>query len=417
MGGNAIKKVGVEPVRISKNAYNEVVRSVLSFLNSLEENDVKPCEAKETKTFDSKDSFGDLDVLLCFDEVFLRDKFEVIFNEFCNGSKFKYVKNGPVTSFVFLLKNEESFQIDINYVPKSEFEITYNYHGNGDLGNFLGRIFHGIGLKFGHDGLWYIHKNDTYVVGEILLSNDFSEILKVIGLDFKDVKFNNNNEVYDFVMSSPFFHPNYFSFELRNHEARMRDRKRPSYTAFLNYMDEFRFREKPLAGKDYAIVVVNYFNKMEDYINLIQKEAGRLATKAVLDATNVSNISGFKDVELGNLMKQLKSLESFNAEKVLHAGFYKSFNKLKELLKPAGVNGSELVRGLISEDSFEQFALAHNRLCSKQKWYQFWKLSYTMEDSRRLIEEFIKQGKSHPYYLTCNVCAYIIDDISKMLKK
>lgn len=316
MGGNAIKKFNIIPSRINRDEYNSVVDNVNLIINNIRNLSFEPTFFCDIKTFDSKDNFGDLDMLIGFNEHLNRNSFEDIINRAINGGRFPVIVNGPVSSLVYVLNevdnesNEKYFQIDLNYVKESQFEIAYNYHGNGDLGNLLGRIFHNLGLKFGHDGLHYIHRNETYVVGEIVLSTDIEHILSFIGLDYpkNGFCFQSDKEIYDYVMSSPFFHPDFYDLELRNHSARVRDSKRPSYNAFTDYCTSDPCREKPLAGKDYYMVAIYHFNKVKEFNELIKKESERLMRKTVLDPVFISEITGLKDKDLGVAMKELKEL-------------------------------------------------------------------------------------------------------------
>ena len=312
MGGNAIKAVGAMPIRVDKKVYEEIVGIVIRIIN---ESPFKLHKIKELQTFNSKEDFGDLDVLVSFESGFehQREEFDRYLNLHLNVNNFKPVVNGPVTSFVWGSSIDKHFQVDINYIPASGFEIAYAYHGNGDLGNLVGRIFHNLGVKFGHDGLTYIHRNETYIVGEILLSDNVVEIFASIGLVYdKNHVFQTEQEVFDFVVSSPFFHPNFYQLELRNHTARVRDKKRPSYTRFVEFINSLEFREKPLASKDFHTVLIESFGCMDQYMRLVEKESNRLYNKAVCDPLFVSQMSGLKNAELGELMKAIKSRIVFN---------------------------------------------------------------------------------------------------------
>lgn len=325
MGGKAITKY-VQSTRLTKSEFTDVTSCVMATITSAKD----PASvqhysglvhAAPTKAFASKDSFGDLDVLIGFDQGFDRASFEHYFNDVCNAGNVAIVKNGPTSSFAWELADGAFFQIDLTYTQAEDFAIGYNYHGNGDLGNFLGRIYHTLGLKFGHRGLIYTHMNGSYVVGEITLSNNFDEILAFIGLDSADAVFDSNEDVYDFVMSSPFFSEQAFLFANRNHAARTRDSKRPSYNGFLQYIADNNVDRKPLAGADYAIVAINHFGKMNEFIDLMTNEAKRVAAKAALNASFISQVSGLTGIELGDLMKTIKHHPEFSLDSVMAKGF------------------------------------------------------------------------------------------------
>ena len=312
MGGHALEQFGIQTVRIDRATYEEVVNSLSNIFSS--ESRIK--NHYIVPSFKSKDSFGDIDVIIQIEpHGHNRDCIHGALNVAFNGlSNLPIYNNGPVTSFAYKLpilkfgKPQDLFQVDVIFTYSAdEFTKMCNYHGNGDIGNFIGRIYHALGLKYGHDGLTYQHMNGTYVVGEIDFNLDQHQILEFIGLDSSVTEFETQEDVYNYVMSSPFFHPSLFAFENRNHQARTRDSKRPSYNKFLDYMETKQFPEKPLAGKDYHMVAICTFDKLAEYMTLVKQEAARLASKAILDAKFVAAQSELSGPELGNLMKTLKN--------------------------------------------------------------------------------------------------------------
>jgi hypothetical protein len=315
MGGLAIKKVigNLSPQRLSKEHYEIVCERFKNYFDKLIQNEGLIGEYHIVESFSDKEDFGDMDVLVSLPRM---DAFYNT-NVMSNGGEFKFVSNGPVTSFVFTdtLDNELTpivFQIDFIYTPPEEMEMAKFYHGKGDIGNLMGRIAHKMNLKLGHDGLWYIHRNETYVVGDILLSRDPLSILQFLGFDIKsmnDFHFNTLTEVFDFIISSPYFHWSFFELSLRNHTARVRDKKRPNYTGFIAYLKQkglFEDESKPLVGKDYFLPALIYFDKMKDFSLLLEKEAMRLFSKAALNSSFIAQESGKKQQMLGNLMQELK---------------------------------------------------------------------------------------------------------------
>jgi uncharacterized protein YfkK (UPF0435 family) len=329
MGGKAIlSQVSAE--RINKEEYLSVVDRVSAFTKYFKDSHGLIGDFADLKTFSNKNDFGDLDYLIGFQDGFDRKLFEMEFNRMCNDSYFPVV-NGPVTSFAYEIEEDRFFQIDIFYINQDDFKICYDYHGNGDLGNFLGRIFHKLGLKFGHTGLSYIHRNETYVVGEINLSKDFSKILDFIGLDIEDANFSSITDVYDFVMSSPFFDPQAYQWSDRNHDARVRDRKRPSYNSFLEYMKGVE--SNPIAGKDYYMVAIRHFGKINEYYALLDKEAQRIASKVALSPSFIKEHSGKENKDLGDLIQLIKKQPQFSPESIIENGFKKTRENLLDFLE------------------------------------------------------------------------------------
>lgn len=207
------------------------------------------------------------------------------------------------------------FQIDVINTPKGAFDFAKFYHGKGDIGNLIGRIAHNLGLKFGHNGLWYVHKSSTQVIDEILLSNNPLEVLQFLGFSINnldDFKFNRIEDVYSFVISSPLFHPSFYQMENRNHTARTRDSKRPNYMGFLKFIESIDPSIKMIANKDYFIQAVFHFRKFEDYRQILRKQAMMIHRKAIIDPSFVAKITGKTGIELGKTMEGIKNQSQFS---------------------------------------------------------------------------------------------------------
>jgi hypothetical protein len=333
MGGNAIKKTAPTPVSVQSSVIETVMNRVMSAIETA----VSGTEIQflPMRTFKDKMSYGDLDFVVglpsSVDEA-KRHSIEEHLNELLSGSSYDIVRNGSVSSFAMELGNNEQFQIDLNYVDIDDFEVAYLYHGNGDLGNLLGRIFAGIGLKYRHTGLYYIHRNEDNIIGDILLTNDTQKIYSVIGLKMPDEPFETREDVFNFVTSSPFFHPSFFIFDNRNNQDRQRDSKRPNYRAFLEYIDQRDYRVKPLAGKDFGMSMVFHFGKVAQLFNLMKGEASRVLAKSVIDPLMIEQSTGLVGKDLGILMKSLRNDPVLAPEKLLHLGFTDSRNTLHNTL-------------------------------------------------------------------------------------
>jgi hypothetical protein len=291
MGGKVIKNI-VTPVGVNKETYQKVV----SFMSCV----LHEYQFSIIESFDDKQDFGDLDVLV------VEPNYQNINSQINDG--LDSVINGSINSMVFdLAKVGEAgyFQIDIINTPKDELEFAKFYHGKGDIGNLIGRIAHNLGLKFGHDGLWYVYKNDTQVIEEILLSRNPIEVLNFLGFkidNLEDFKFQGIEDVYQFVVSSPFFCSSFFQMENRNHAVRTRDSKRPNYMGFLNYIEKLDEQNKPIAGKDYFMQAIFYFGKFDLYQQALKKQAMICHRKAIIDPKFVSDFTKKTGIELGKMI-------------------------------------------------------------------------------------------------------------------
>ena len=99
-------------------------------------------------------------------------------------------------------------------------------------------------LKYRPDGLFAIifDKNQSRKLGEIFLTNDFNKMMNFIGLnpEEKYKGFNTLKEIYDWIISCKYFKKDIFFFENLNQSDRKRNKKRPTFTEFLNYIKDIR---------------------------------------------------------------------------------------------------------------------------------------------------------------------------------
>ncbi len=305
MGGNALKNCTTR--RYLKSEYFILEAEVLGILRSLLPNrKIKPILA-----YGSKDSFGDMDILLESDHLHLSLE-TMIQNHF--QSKEIY-KNSNVYSFEY-----QAFQIDLICMSSLHFDTAYAYYAYNDLGNLLGRIAHKMGFSLGHEGLKIYYKEDNYQFAELIVSQDFEKILRFLGYDpscyFKG--FQTLEEIFSFVSTSPYFNADIFLLENRNHISRTRDRKRKSYQGFLQWLQEtpqinaYPWENlKEIGGRrDHQIFIQKAFEVFEDFES--KHKATLMAfeiwqkSRQLLNGDLVSEWTGLKDKELGQMMKVLR---------------------------------------------------------------------------------------------------------------
>ena len=186
-------------------------------------------ELHVTQAIRSKEDFGDMDVIV------KGSSKRVEVENFLTSSNYPFVKNGDVTSFLY-----KSFQIDLIFTNEDHYEYSCNYFDWNDLGNLVGRISKQLGFKHGHDGLYYVLRNDDRIIKEFLLSTSYLDIIHILGLDKLKFKqgFDSYEDLFEFVLSSPYFNPEIFKLENLNNINRVRDRKRKNYNLFLKYIED-----------------------------------------------------------------------------------------------------------------------------------------------------------------------------------
>lgn len=245
MGGNALKDVGV--VRLPAHLYADLAERVVA---RLADGVLFPgLQARAIPALRTKPDFGDLDVLIThsdqdwgFDES-RRAALTAAFQPT------RMVSNGPVLSFDVAAPGDEAapehagarFQVDLIRVDSEAFGFALGYFSYPDLGNLLGRVARLHGFKLGHEGLFRPFRapgNESHFVRDILVTRDWSAALTFLGYDPDRWAqgFATRDEMFAFVAASRAFHPSAFPLEHRSHKARVRDRKRPTYTAFLEWL-------------------------------------------------------------------------------------------------------------------------------------------------------------------------------------
>lgn len=215
-------------------------------------------------------------------------------------------------------------QIDLTSTPEETYSFAFGYFSWNDLGNLIGRIAHRRGLKFGHDGLWYVHRRGDRLLGEFKLTDDFETALEYLGFDVERwyEGFDTFEDMFQYVASSKYFEKCAYPLEHQNHRARTRDSKRKTYNAFLewiNYDGEYvkSNRDEHIAQmrKDYPEVdaAIIASEKVDDL---------RMAYKELVNGIIVSEYfasmygTKFQGKELGHLMAIVREVLPCN-ERVL----------------------------------------------------------------------------------------------------
>lgn len=228
MGGNALKNT--ETRRYERDEYFALVETVLARLRSLPS--FRERRMAAIPAYGTKESFGDMDVLVASDGLNQR-VWEEIRGEF---QPHDFVRNGPVTSFDF-----ESFQIDLILTPGRLFDSHLTYYAFNDLGNLMGRNAYGAGFRYGGAGLEYRVYDERFEnthIGTVELTTDPFEAMKFLGYDPARWKqgFSSKQDIFEYAISSPLTYMDFFDLEKRSYKARVRDAKRATYSEFLQWV-------------------------------------------------------------------------------------------------------------------------------------------------------------------------------------
>lgn len=229
MGGKIFNKK-----RFSKEKYENVKKSLTKQIK--EKGIDKFIGYKFVESYRNKDSFGDIDILYCvkpFDSIIPPFLFNRLFNikdiELTSDNNFSVLYNGVQVDFIYC---EEEWCFDfmsniLNYDP---------------LCNILSSILKQFNLKLNNKGLSYngVVDKDHNLRKDIHLTLDFDEVLRLLELDTEVYKkgFYNYTDIFDYVLTSPYFRKEYFNIENMSSMNRRRAKKRPLFKKFLEYIKD-----------------------------------------------------------------------------------------------------------------------------------------------------------------------------------
>lgn len=315
MGGNALSHTSV---RLTKKNYERVADDVVARLKAAyPRNRVYAIESYRAKA-----DFGDLDVLI---ESTGYDPHEAA----AALGAVEVVRNGPVTSLGLVVRPEvlqldgNVFQVDLIKTEPEAFEFASFYFRHSDTGNLLGRVSHAMSLALRHDALVFAFRDGDYKFREIVLTRDWGKALTFLGYDAKRYfeGFEDLGEIFQYVSSTEFFSADIFLLENRNATARVRDRKRPTYNAFLKWCEDrpnltaFKFPEDK---KFWLSRIAEFFPTFQaEYDQAVADLARQRELKTRFNGDFVSRLTGLRGKELGGLMKRFK--ESFATPEAMQA--------------------------------------------------------------------------------------------------
>lgn len=224
MGGKALKHVeGIR--RYESSEFYALAETLVPKL--------KECLGTEVHLVESyrlKETFGDMDILVLSDGS-LTNVMENVRRDF---EPKEIVHNGPVYSF-----DCQGLQIDLILTKSENWETAKVFFAYNDLGNLMGKIYHKFGLKYGFDGVKYIHRiGNERVLGEVVVTKDMRKAFEFIGLSWDRFLegFDKIEDVFDFVVMSKYFNPDSFSFDSLNAIDKKRNKKRANFKLFLEYV-------------------------------------------------------------------------------------------------------------------------------------------------------------------------------------
>lgn len=311
MGSRALLKFGIQTQRIPKEKYEILSKHIVEKLKT------KFPDAVDILAYKNKKDFGDMDVLVLKGKD--SDNVPEMLKELFDYSQI-YV-NTPVYSFEY-----NQFQIDAILTPNLNWQTSFTYYSYNDLGNFMGRIAHKFGAKYGHDGLTYKVRSidNDKVLGEVILSKNPPEIFKFLGFDYKkwESGFDELEDIFHYVINSSYFNPSIFDYEALNHQNRTRNKKRDSYRKFLEFIasenlrpeDFFQYREKI----SYIQWIDDQFpdaHLLENIAKMKDRENELLFVRSKFNGDIIMRIKNIEGRELGGFIQKFKNSISEDPKK------------------------------------------------------------------------------------------------------
>lgn len=312
MGGNLLPSWGLPKKRLGKAEFLGILEKVRLVFAS------QQCEVFPLNFFSDKEDFGDLDIVI--PDGIIKNIDQFIEKEF----GYKPHKNCTVYSFPV-----EGFQVDANVLNREDIETTLFYF-TSDAGNLEGRIFHKMGLKHSHEGLKYVIRDELFggsgSAEEVLLTKDIKQICEIGGFDY-EVRmkgFKNEKDLYYYIYNSKYFKSSLFKFNSLNHRNRTRNRKRPVFCRFVEFIDslpkkDFQFKDK----QEYLKELCDKFPILKERLEARRKlflEKRDLSEK--FNGDIIRRVKGLSGEDLGKFISLFKkmypveSLEKMSSEEI-----------------------------------------------------------------------------------------------------
>ena len=224
MGGNLFK-LG----RLPKADYLQIEREISAYLDDKIGADLY----KIPRYYGDKADFGDLDVIIS--SAACKTNWDDLRQEFKTDLGVQECKAmGNVFSTVY-----RNFQVDYFVRNERFFESTYAFLCFNDVGNLVGKICRRFNLKYGEEGLTYVYRRaDGHYQKDLPISLDWEKIFAFVGLNYSQwcEGFANREDLFKWVLESPYFSVEPYEKLQGNLEKRARQRSTIQY--FLTWLEK-----------------------------------------------------------------------------------------------------------------------------------------------------------------------------------
>jgi len=300
MGGNLLCKFGLPNKRLAVSEFTRISSRVReTILYRFPERRIEV-----VKFFKNKSSFGDID--------FVHDIDKNSLLEFIRAEMYNHPHvNGNIVSLPW-----DGAQIDLISVNPEDYEVASSFFSY-ECGMSVGIIANAIGLRYGWDGLHL--KYPLSLISPELPAHDFflvaldkepATIYTLLGFDYKRLQkgFRDKEEFFDWVCSSEFFDPRIFNLDELNHQNRIRNKKRPTYNALVDYVSDKQAKPRPTKEEVRALIL----NKYPHVQNEIERKSVQIIKNkeraAKFNGNIVREITGLEGAALGKLINEFKNM-------------------------------------------------------------------------------------------------------------
>jgi hypothetical protein len=319
MGGKLLKNWNLPEKRLDPDSYKRICDQVTNTLISDCSESWIHCAVP--LSLRKKESHGDIDIFVSvsYAENYYGQWREQPFKEYIH-KVYGYIPHQNSNVFSFPV---EDYQIDVTFVPCNDFDSSINYASWGDTSNLLGRIFHKMGLHFGHSGLsFWIRQglfdnninwtDNDHIYEKFIISKNQEDILQLGGFDYNVWKsgFDTEEDAFQFVISGDYFDPSLFALENLNHINRVRNKKRGMYMRFVEYIADKGFSPKKtfLSKENYSLIFQEKFPFLKEAINDYRFEYQK--TKIINEKFNgrliMEKFQEISGIQIGKLMNNIR---------------------------------------------------------------------------------------------------------------
>jgi hypothetical protein len=347
MGGNALKEYGAR--RVTAAEANDVSIKVCAAIDEIFLEHGFDRKSHQIEAYRQKADYGDLDIVVLEEAVrFIGFRQMAYLLEQKLGVTMPFYHHHPNAknfSVGYPLGDGSCLQIDLMFANASEYDFSCKYYSFNDLGNLMTIIAKRMDkIKFGHAGLSSVFKENGHIIGTVIFTQDFDAALRFLGYDPERHRagFDTLEDIYQFAASSPYFSSDIYLLENRNHDARMRDRKRSTYSGFLKWIAETDLPQYQWPEKgDWVQKAMQAFPDAALQLQqMTEAERKRKEVRLVFNGQKVATLTGLSSDPLGLFMESFKkhvgektffdfildqSREDLD-KKIL--AFYEIFNKL-----------------------------------------------------------------------------------------